>query len=198
MRTSHAHCLLCLNDNHESSDWFDMYVCIHLWSKHLNPLKTPATALFVCAVWCLSSGCFWASVLLWSQLQTGQPEHPLSSLVLSYASGFLVYLGTQLSPMTGSNTSHTDCRSFTLCQGKARREGGRQASRTVPHQPWWGDCRPFTRLPGRFFTTWSLRLKNLLLSTATCVIPLANGCWAFTVIWPVNIRQLDWSVTQSF
>lgn len=59
MRSSHAHCLLCLNDNQESSDWFDMYVCIHLWSKHLNLLKTHVTALCHPSfkLWMLLSSC---------------------------------------------------------------------------------------------------------------------------------------------
>lgn len=95
---------------------------------------------------------FWAPVLLWPQLQTGQPELPLLVLYCltqvfflffscSWAPGSLLWL---------AQTLHTDCKSFTSCQEKAGLEGGGQASQTVPHQPRWGECRPFMRGLSRF------------------------------------------------
>lgn len=146
MRTSHAHCLLNLNDNHEGSSWFDVYVCINLWSRHLNLFSTPVTVLLLCAVHRANSGfCVWVPLLLrWPQLQTGKLEHPLlllSSLMrVVFPSPY-----TPISPLWWAQALHTDCRSFTLCQGKAQFEGGVQASHTLPHQPRWGECRPFTK-----------------------------------------------------
>lgn len=154
MRTRHPLCHLCLNDNHKSSHCYDLYLYVHSWSRHLNLLKTPVKALTLKLVshgkaLDIRSCVSWAPVL-----QTGRPVHPF--LVLSSPVQVVFSLSSFL------QLHFTQTRSFTLCQGKARLEDWGQPSRTVPHRPRWGECRPFMRWPGRFAVVCSLPLKNVL------------------------------------
>lgn len=83
---------------------------------------------------------------------TWKPPSSLMQVVFSspWAPSSLLWL---------AQTLHTDCRSFTSCQGKARLEGAGQASLTAPNQPRWGECRPFTRGLGKSSTICLLPLK---------------------------------------
>ncbi len=133
--------------------------------------------------------------LLWPQLQTGRPEKhsflscPLLCKWFCRSPGSLLWL---------AHTLYTDCRSFTSCQGKARVEGWGQASRAVPQQPRWGECRPFTRGLAGLSTICLLPLKNVLLSTESYAISVATQSLALTVIQPFIIQQPNYFWCQSF
>lgn len=161
MRTSHARCLLCLNDEHVNSD---MYVWVHVWSRYVNIHKTCDSSLCLCV--CACSSCGWELLCL-SCWAADNLNTPFSSCHLLRKRFFS-------SPRAPPALSSDWLRHFTQtvghsprARGTARLEGGGQASRAVPHQPRWGECRPFMAAPGRLSTICSLPLKCLLPSAET-------------------------------
>lgn len=155
MWTSHARCLLCLNDHREKSD---VHVC-----RHLNLCKTPVTAV------CMFE--LWMSAFVLELLSRRQPEHPL--LVLSSLMQVVFLVSLALPPVLPGSllrlalTLHTDCRSFTSCQGEsaAGRWRAGQSHCATPAQVRW--VQAIHDGAGRLSTIYLPPLKNLSLSAET-------------------------------
>lgn len=140
MRTSHAHCLLCSGDNQESVHWFDLCVCIHSWSRHLNLLKTLVTALSDCTVHCAyQSFGFILEPLCCCGLSCSQVNLYTSSLLLFSLMQVAFSLSPWLFPLTGWSTSHRVGHS-PCAKGKHGPARGSRAGRShfaTPAQVRW-------------------------------------------------------------
>lgn len=181
MSTSHTHCLLYLKPYQENCD---MHICNNnliyirlFWQRCVSVASIAhVQTLDICAY-------IRAPLLLWPQLQTGQPELPLLFLYCLTQVFFFFFLVPGPPAVWLAQTLHTDCKSFTSCQERAGLEGGGWAGRTVPHQPRWGECRPFMRGLGGLTTNCLQHLKNSSLMS----FPLAIWCQTFTVILTFRI-----------
>lgn len=137
MRTSLAHCLLCLIVKTPACTYAfingDTLIYIKL------PRQTCLTAIFMQRMLKL-----WPCV---SCAADRTARTPATSLVLTYASGFpfsssLFFFCLRRPPV---QTLHSHCRSFTSCQENVGLKGGGQLARTVQAYSLRGEWESFMR-----------------------------------------------------
>lgn len=111
--------------------------------------------------------------------------HP-SSLVPSYASGFLISLGPPALSSWLARTLLADCRSFTLCQGEstaARWSTGQSLCATPTQVRWVQAIHEGAR---------RVVLSLLAASEEFVAVERDKLCRTLSLIWSCKIKQLDY------